>query len=331
MHGPAVGDRPDRPLRRAAAEGANDDPQRLPRATPGASGAAPAGGSAGPRGAHDVISSVAPATARGSVGVVTSAGRLIRLSVLELPALPPSAHAPGLAGGAPLTEFMALAAGETVVGLASLGLAGPTVRPDPRHRAGRGQTGDTRLPAGARGVRADRAQGRRQGGRRGPAAADTADLVFVTSDGQLLRFGAAASGRRAGRPREWPGIRLSAGARVVWFGSVDDRARGTGDAVVVTVAGSAGALPGTAAASVKVAPYADFPPKGRGTGGVRCHRFLKGEDELILAWAGSSPALGATAAGSPVDLPGPSGKRDGSGVGLTHPLAVVGTGLAAHT
>ena len=75
---------------------------------------------AGPRGAHDVISSVAPATARGSVGVVTSAGRLIRLSVLELPALPPSAHAPGLAGGAPLTEFMALAAGETVVGLASL-------------------------------------------------------------------------------------------------------------------------------------------------------------------------------------------------------------------
>ena len=123
---------------------------------------------------------------------------------------------------------------------------------------------------------------------------------------------------------------MSAGARVVWFGCVDD-ARRHGAAVVVTVAGSAGALPGTAAASVKVAPYADFPPKGRGTGGVRCHRFLKGEDELILAWAGASPALGATAAGSPVDLPGPFGKRDGSGVALAHPLAVVGTGLAVHT
>ena len=53
----------------------------------------------------------AAATARGSVGVVTSAGRLIRLGVLELPALPPSAHAPGLAGGAPLTEFVALDGG----------------------------------------------------------------------------------------------------------------------------------------------------------------------------------------------------------------------------
>ena len=32
--------------------------------------------------------------------------------------------------------------------------------------------------------------------------------------------------------------------------------------------------------------------KGRATGGVRCHRFLKGEDILVLAWAGARrPAL----------------------------------------
>ena len=102
-----------------------DDPERLPLTGPHGDGAAvPV---AGPRGAHDVISSVAPATARGSIGVVTSAGRLIRLSVLELPALPPAAHAPGLAGGAPLAEFIALAAGETVVGLASLAPDGPAL------------------------------------------------------------------------------------------------------------------------------------------------------------------------------------------------------------
>jgi DNA gyrase subunit A len=312
----------------ARAAAADHDPQRLPRgAPPSASGADAAGGSAGQRGAHDVISSVAPATARGSVGVVTSGGRLIRLNVLDLPALPPSAHAPGLAGGAPVTEFVALAAGETVAGLAGLFPDGPALtlgtadgvvkRVIPDYPQARDEFEVIALKDGDRVVGA-------------AAAADTADLVFVTSDGQLLRFGAAAvrpQGRAAGG---MAGIRLTAGARVVWFGAVDVPPDFAG-AVVVTVAGSAGALPGTAAASVKVAPYADFPPKGRGTSGVRCHRFLKGEDELILAWAGISPALGATAAGAPVDLPGPSGKRDGSGAGLTHPLAVVGAGLAAHT
>ena len=29
---------------------------------------------------------------------------------------------------------------------------------------------------------------------------------------------------------------------------------------------------------MKVTPYEEYPAKGRGTGGVRCHRFLKGED-----------------------------------------------------
>ena len=127
------------------------------------------------------------------------------------------------------------------------------------------------------------------------------DLVFITSDAQLLRFGAAAvrpQGRAAGG---MAGIRLAPRASVIWFGAVDPagaqadvpagaRAGGPGDIpdvpVVVTVAGSAGALPGTSAATVKVTPYAEFPAKGRATGGVRCHRFLKGEDVLVLAWAG---------------------------------------------
>ena len=124
------------------------------------------------------------------------------------------------------------------------------------------------------------------------------------------------------------GIRLSARASVIWFGAVDPGPvagpGGPGDPVVVTVAGSAGALPGTMAATVKVAPYRDYPLKGRATGGVRCHRFLKGEDQLILAWAGPGPAAGATETGAPVELPAPIGKRDGSGVGLTGPLAVLG-------
>ena len=78
--------------------------------------------------------------------------------------------------------------------------------------------------------------------------ARTTDLVFITTDAQLLRFQAAAvrpQGRAAGG---MAGIRLSAGAAVIWFGAVPDPAaapgpagrgrRRGGDAVVVTVAGS---------------------------------------------------------------------------------------------
>ncbi len=287
---------------------------------------------AGPRAAHDVIVSSVPATARGTVAVVTSIGRLIRLGVLEIPALPPSAHSPALAGGAPVSEFVGLEAGETVVGLAApdaaaaglaLGTASGIVKrvaPDyPQNAA------DFEVISLKDG---DRVVGAVQ------LASEDQDLVFITSDGQLLRFGAATvrpQGRAAGG---MAGIRLAAGASVIWFGAVTPDGNGAvtpdsagSGAVVVTAAGSSGALPGTAAATVKVTPYAEYPAKGRATGGVRCHRFLKGEDTLVLAWAGPAPARGATDAGVPVDLPPAEGRRDGSGERVRQPLGAVG-GLA---
>ena len=92
----------------------------------------------------------------------------------------------------------------------------------------------------------------------------------------------------------------------------------------MTVAGSSRALPGTAAATVKVTPYREYPAKGRATGGVRCHRFLKGEDTLVLAWAGPGPARAATEAGVPVYLPDADGRRDGSGERVRQALAALG-------
>ena len=59
-------------------------------------------------------------------------------------------------------------------------------------------------------------------------AGEDADLVFITSDAQLLRFRAAAvrpQGRAAGG---MAGIRLSARAAVVWFGAVPDGRRAGG-------------------------------------------------------------------------------------------------------
>ena len=145
--------------------------------------------------------------------------------------------------------------------------------------------------------------------------------TYSASDGQLLRFGAAAvrpQGRAAGG---MAGVRLGGDAEVVFFGVVPAEATAT----VVTISGSSSALPGTEAGSVKVTDFAEYPAKGRGTGGVRCHRFLKGEDTLIVAWAGPNEAIACAAAGVPVDLPPAEGRRDGSGVHASQPIAAVGS------
>jgi len=164
------------------------------------------------------------------------------------------------------------------------------------------------------------------------ALLETTELVFITSDAQLLRFPASAvrpQGRQAGG---MAGIRLSDGATAIWFGALGPAAAGSGSGsgdapVVVTVAGRSGALPGTGGASVKVTPFAEYPPKGRATGGVRCQRFLKGEDGLIQAWIGPPPVLAATESGVMVDLSDMQGRRDGSGTALTRQLAYLGRAL----
>jgi DNA gyrase subunit A len=283
------------------------------------------------RAAHDVLAAAVRTTARGTIGVVTSAGRLIKVPVLELPGLPPGAGAASLAGGTAVGEFVSLSPGESVVGVCpfdgnggglALGTAeGVVKRVLPEYPQNRDDFELISLRPG------DRVVGAVQ------LSAESDELVFITSDAQLLRFGAASvrpQGRAAGG---MAGVRLSAGASAVWFGAASASAAsgvpegppGTySPAVVVTVAGSTGALPGTAGRSVKVTPLHEFPAKGRATGGVRCHRFLKGEDVLVMAWAGLAPAVGATDAGVPMYVPDPVGRRDGSGEPLRSQLAVVG-------
>jgi DNA gyrase subunit A len=305
------------------AVGASDDPAERALVPPPSEGV---------RAAHDVIVAAARATVRGTVGLVTSAGRLIKLNVLELPAMPPGAGAVSLAGGTPVTEFASFDRGETVVGLAAvdslaggglvLGTAeGVVKRVLPDYPQNRDEFELITLKPG------DRVVGAVQ------LAGEPDQLVFITSDAQLLRYAASSvrpQGRAAGG---MAGVRLSSGASVVWFGVVDaSSASGTpsgppgsySPAVVVTVAGSAGALPGARAASVKVTPLHEYPGKGRATGGVRCQRFLRGEDMLVMAWAGPAPAVAATESGAPVQLPDPVGKRDGSGVALGRQVAVIG-------
>ncbi len=272
------------------------------------------------RAKHDVIVSVAATTARGHVGLVTSAGRMIRLPVLDLPSLPPTASLT-LAGGAPLKEFVELERDERVLCLAtfdpdSAGLAlgtakGVVKRVTTDHPANKDAWEIIRLDEGDQVVGATELRSGEE------------DLVFISSDAQLLRFSASLvrpQGRSGGGVA---GIKLSAGARVTFFGATDPGSSSS----VVTIAGSSDALPGTQNGSVKVTPYDEYPAKGRATGGVRCHRFLKGEDTLILAWAGPAPARAAAASGVPVELPDATGRRDGSGEAAGQRIASVGPNL----
>ncbi|WP_460365009.1 DNA gyrase/topoisomerase IV subunit A, partial [Actinocorallia lasiicapitis] len=260
----------------------------------------------GPRAAHDVLVSVIRSSARGEFGVVTSTGRMIKVATIDLPALPPSAAPPSLSGGAPLEEYLTLAAGETAIGLGDLSEDGPGLA------LGTEQGVVKRVANDYPGNRDDFEVITLKDGDRVVGAVQLAseedDLVFIADDSQLLRF-AASNVRPQGRPAGgMAGIKLAADAKVIWFGAVDS-AR---DSVVVTVSGSSTALEGTQTGAAKVSDYAEYPPKGRATGGVRSHRFLKGEDALLLAWAGPAPASAAVAGGRPGDLPAELGRRDGS-------------------
>jgi DNA gyrase subunit A len=121
------------------------------------------------------------------------------------------------------------------------------------------------------------------------------------------------------------GINLGADARVIGFYVVDP----ADDNVVVTVSVPLATLPGTDPGRGKVSSFAEFPGKGRATGGVRAHAFLKGEGMLSLAWVGPDPARAVAADGTARPLPETLAKRDASGQPLDNVVATVGSAVGA--
>lgn len=272
---------------------------------------------------HDVLVSKIIASARGDYGLLTTAGRLIRCSALDLPTVPATANAPNLQGGAHLSELTDLAPGERVLALTTLSSTSPGLVLGTRRgvvKRGRTETlardswevirlddGDTVVGA----VELDAEHG-----------GEDAELIMISDDAQLLHFPVSAVRAQGRSGGGITGIKLGPRAAVVFFGALRP-----GPAQVITVAGSSTALPGTDAGSVKVTDFAEYPGKGRATGGVRCHRLLKGEDVLLFAWAGLAPGVAAAASGAPVELPPVDQRRDGSGVPANQPIAAAATAL----
>lgn len=295
------------------------------------------------RAKDDQIVSMFHTSTRSSYGLVTSAGRLVLAHVVELPKV--SADGPlSVTGGVKAEELLGMTEntdpirGERVIAAIDM----PST-----------DDGGQLVPL---------ALGTRNGvvkrwNRESPttmdswsvidlkdddevlAAAEARDedrLVFVSTDSSLLTFEAKnvrPQGRTAGG---MAGIRLAEGCSVAAFAVVPDGKVtwnyeegenglfSASGAVVLTVAGDSEALPGTENGAAKVTPLEMYPTKGRGTGGVRSQRFLKGQDTLILAFVGAYPLHASTQSGAPVELPKPDMRRDGSGTDLSAPIAVVG-------
>lgn len=271
----------------------------------------------GPRARHDVITAAIPVTAHADYGVLTNTGRLVKARAIDLPALPLTAGAPSLQGGSKIADLIDLETGERVIGITtltedSLGLAlgtrnGVVKRVNPELLASKDSWEVIRLADG------DEVCGAWE------LTDENVDLVFITDDAQLLRFPASAVRPQGRAGAGVAGIKLVKN-KVIWFGLAP-----LNGALVVSASGSSSALPGAETTSVKVSDFQDYPRKGRATSGVRCHRFLKGEDILLAAYVGIAPLIASTTKAAPMELPNAMGRRDGSGIPTPSPLRAIGT------
>ncbi|MFE6733663.1 DNA topoisomerase (ATP-hydrolyzing) subunit A [Microbacterium sp. NPDC057650] len=269
------------------------------------------------RSKHDGIVARLETTTRSEIGAVTSRGRVVRFTPVDIPAVP--ATSVGLGAGVRIADYLGITdRSERVLAL---------IRFDDETPLALGTKDGVvkRVVPSAIPVRPEieiiglKPKDVVVGA--APATDDT-ELVFVTSDAQLLHF-AASNVRPQGAPAGgMAGIKLGGGAEVISFTVVSSPE----DAVVITISGADSVLAGTDNGRAKVSQFSEFPGKGRATGGVRAHAFLKGEDRLRLAWVGAEPrALGAD--GAARQLPESGAKRDGSGQPLDAVIASVGTAI----
>ena len=138
-------------------------------------------------------------------------------------------------------------------------------------------------------------------------APDGSELTFITSEANILIF-SSDSVRPQGLPASgMAGMNITTG-RAIYFGSQ------SGEGTVVTAANSSLALGGTDSGSIKLTRLVAYPRKGRGAMGVRCHRLLKGEDQLYFACVASSNPQVYDLDDRRIAAPEVDDRRDGSGV-----------------
>ena len=263
---------------------------------------------------HDVVRTAVRGSTRGELAAVTSNGRMIRFSPVDLPG---GTDSISFASGSKVNDYIVgLQPKEAVVTIVALDgqpLAlgtsrGVIKRVDTSSLPSKPDFSIINLDDGDRVIGAS-------------VAPDGGDAVFITHGTQVLHFPVAGVRPQGVGASGVAGINLSEGDQVAYFGvAAPDTAQ------VVTVTAAEATLTGADPGRAKVTPLSEYPAKGRATGGVRGHSLLKGEVGLALAWVGDEPRASAVD-GTPRELPTEPGKRDGSGTALTDSVTVVGTRL----
>ena len=274
------------------------------------------------RSKHDAILAELDTTTRGEIGAVTNLGRVLRMTAVSLPSSP--AASPLLSAGVSAREYFGITdRGERIVGLVALGSETPLAlgtkqgvvkRVTPAEWGRATEISAINLKPRDEVVGADR-------------AGDDDTLVFVTSDAQLLHYSASLVRPQGTGAAGMAGIKLAADAHVVGFNVVG--ADYVEDAVVVTIAEppSDEALFSDVLGSAKTSALAEFPAKGRATGGVRAQRFVRGETTLARAFVGAAPIRANAKDGATRDLPDGLARRDASGTQLEAEVHWLGVAL----
>ena len=237
-------------------------------------------------------------TTRSDVVFVTDSGRMLRTHVGDIPVGDSSVHN----SGTPAAEFLGLGKKEKVLGVFPVGeqtiVAVGT-------RSGIVKRVSPDLPAKADFFCIKLKDGDRVVG--AASSVDSDELVFITQDAQLLRFDADSVRAQGVNGAGMAGIKTD--SEVIFFGVIKPKEKN----VVLTVANSSASLPGTDGGGMKVTKLAEFPKKGRATGGVRCQKFIRGQNQIVLGYVGPEGFQLVDSKGKAIGVEYELQKRDASG------------------
>jgi DNA gyrase subunit A len=240
---------------------------------------------------------------RSDLAFVTETGRAIAVHVSDLPSI-----TPGISGNIPTTtEFLGLS-NEVVIAVMPW-------RTDQTYAIGTSQGVVKRI----QGPLPERDEviliGLKEGDRLiGLIRSDQgSELAFISSAANLLIFSADTVRPQGLAASGMAGINLVSG-RAIYFGAANSQS------VLITASNNSQALGATDPGSAKVTSLSVYPRKGRGAMGVRCQKFLKGEDQLYFAAILEPNFMAYDLGDNLIELPAVDERRDGSGTSIAEYL-----------
>lgn len=258
---------------------------------------------------HDVVTHSLSLTSHSKLLLITNLGKAYRIPSVEVPTVSPQLGNLTIKNGVPARELAGLEKGETVIAIA------PAEHPKANGIALATKSGLIKVANFDHPTRSESFDiiSLKDGDTVLAAylVFEEDELVFVSSDSSLLKFPAKlvrAQGRSGGGVA---GMNVSSDATLIGFNVVRPNSE---SAMVTTYTGS----------TVKITPLEAYPSKGRGTGGVRSHKFSKEETQLVKAWVGPDP-LASTAKSDPISLPAVDARRDGSGQKVEAAIEQIGS------